>query len=60
MTTIGMWRRGLAAWMARATSSLPVPLSPKISTVVSVAATISISSSTRRIAGLLPISLVSG
>ena len=31
--------RGLAAWIARATSSLPVPLSPRISTVASVGAT---------------------
>ena len=31
--------RGLAAWMARASTSLPVPLSPRISTLASVAAT---------------------
>jgi hypothetical protein len=33
-------RRGLASWIARATSSLPVPVSPVISTVVLVPATI--------------------
>ena len=33
-----------AAWIARATSSLPVPVSPAISTVLSVAATCAISS----------------
>jgi len=31
--------RALEAWMARATSSLPVPLSPTTSTVASVSAT---------------------
>ena len=46
--------------MARATTSLPVPLSPVISTVASVGATISISSVTFLIAGLLPISSVPG
>ena len=43
-------RRGCA----RATSSLPVPLSPRISTVTSVSATRSISSRTSRICSLVP------
>ncbi len=34
-------RRPLALWMARATSSFPVPVSPLISTVESVGATLS-------------------
>ena len=33
-------RRGLASWIARATSSLPVPVSPVMRTVVFVPATI--------------------
>jgi len=40
--------------MARAMISLPVPLSPRISTVASVAATCSTSSITLRIGGLSP------
>ena len=36
--TNGCPRRSLRAWIARATSSLPVPLSPVISTVVGVEA----------------------
>ena len=39
MATKGLLRRGLALWMARASSSLPVPLSPVISTRASVPAT---------------------
>jgi len=35
----GRSARGLAAWMARATSSLPVPLSPMMRMVASVTAT---------------------
>ena len=42
----GDWR-----WMARATSSLPVPLSPVMSTVAGVGAARSIISRTRRIGG---------
>ena len=34
--TNGPAARGLAAWIARATSSLPVPLSPRISTWLSL------------------------
>ena len=60
MVTMGMKRRGPAAWMARATTSLPVPLSPVMSTVASVGATISISSVTFFMAGLLPIISVPG
>ena len=40
--------RGLRRWMARASSSLPVPVSPWISTVASVGATVSICFSTWR------------
>ncbi len=38
MLTSGPFFRGLLSWMARATSSLPVPLSPSINTgrVVSI------------------------
>jgi len=37
LTATKAWpRRSLRAWIARATSSLPVPLSPVISTVVGV------------------------
>ena len=39
IATNGFSARGLLRWMARATSSLPVPLSPVISTVESVGAT---------------------
>ncbi len=39
LTTNGLARRGLALCMARASSSLPVPLSPTISTRASVPAT---------------------
>ena len=41
-------------WIARATSSLPTPLSPRISTVTSLSATCSMMSATCRIAGLSP------
>ena len=44
----------LVEWMARAISSLPVPVSPLISTVASVAATRPIWSSTASSAGLRP------
>jgi hypothetical protein len=49
-------RRRLRSWIARATSSLPVPLSPVISTEASVSATRSTRSNTSRIAALSPIS----
>ena len=47
-------RRSLAAWMARATSSFPVPVSPSIRTVVGDGATRATSASTSRIAALSP------
>jgi len=56
----GMCARGEAAWMARASSSLPVPLSPVISTVAWLCATRSTFSSTGRIAADSPISRISG
>ena len=40
--TRGRSRRGLRLWIARATSSFPVPVSPEMSTVESVGATCSI------------------
>ncbi len=45
--TKGPSRRAPASWMARATSSLPVPDSPDTSTVASVPATLRTCSSTR-------------
>ena len=51
--TNGAARRGEASCTARATSSLPVPVSPKISTVLMVSATWLISSKTSCIRGLL-------
>ena len=42
MGTNGLLRRGLRSWMVRATNSLPVPLSPVISTVAVLGATCSI------------------
>ena len=50
--TNGLSRRGLARWMARASNSLPVPLSPVISTLVSVRATRRACSRRDSIAGL--------
>src|SRR5207237_1309501 len=47
-------RRWLRSWMARASSSLPVPVSPRSRTVESVGATISTCWSVRRSAGLSP------
>ncbi len=43
------------AWIRRATTSLPLPLSPVISTVEGVAASLSIRSRISRIGGLSPI-----
>ena len=43
--------RGLWAWIDRAATSLPVPLSPSSSTVAAVRATFSIASTTGRITG---------
>ena len=53
--TSGRFLRLLQSWMARAMSSLPVPVSPKIRTVESRGATRSAFSSTSRNAALLPI-----
>ena len=49
-------RRGLSWWIARATSSLPVPVSPRMSTVLSVGATCWIAARTAFIARLSPVS----
>ncbi len=51
---IGASRRLLWSCTARATSSLPVPDSPRMSTVASVAATLRTRSKTSRIGGQLP------
>jgi hypothetical protein len=48
--------RGDRAWIARATTSLPVPLSPLINMVASVLATRSISARSRTVWGCSPIS----
>src|SRR5690242_15202885 len=53
--TKGRLRRGLRSWMARAATSLPVPDSPRISTVESCAATWRMSALTSRIAVELPV-----
>ncbi len=54
MATNGPGRmRAEAWWMARAISSLPVPVSPSISTVVVVVATLLISSKMACICGFL-------
>ena len=52
--TKGPRARGLAWWMALATSSLPVPLSPLSITVESVRATFEMKVSTRPMASLVP------
>jgi len=52
--TRGRERRALRLCTARATSSLPVPVSPTISTVVSVGATRSIMRTTTLSAALAP------
>jgi hypothetical protein len=54
-STKGAAARWLCAWIARATSSLPVPFSPKISTRPLLGAACAISARSRRIAGLSPI-----
>ena len=54
--TKGPARRGERAWIACATTSLPVPLSPVSSTVVSLCSRFSISRKTRSIAGERPMS----
>ena len=52
--TITRLPRELSRWMVWAMSSLPVPVSPEISTEESVGATCSAWLSTFRMAGLLP------
>ena len=52
--TNGAFARGLFSWMACATSSLPVPLSPVMRTLARLGATCSMTSNTCCIAGLLP------
>ena len=52
--TSGIARCALWSWMARATSSLPVPVSPVISTVLRARATRSMAERTSRVARLLP------
>ena len=52
--TKGLSRRGELAWIALAISSLPVPLSPWISTVERLGATWATRSKTRSMASLLP------
>ena len=54
--TNGAARRDDAAWTARATSSLPVPVSPSTSTVTSALATRSSTANTSRIARDAPTS----
>jgi len=50
----GCSARALSRWMALATSSFPVPDSPRINTGTSIGATLSIRSNRARIAGLSP------
>ncbi len=52
--TNGRWARRDCRWMLRATSSLPVPLSPCTSTGLSLTATRVMMASTSRISGLCP------
>ena len=60
MLTKGSSARGLQAWMARARRSLPVPVSPRISTGVRVSATWRARAARARTAGLrLPSSTAS-
>ena len=56
-TTNGRSWRSPPAWIARATISLPVPLSPLIRTLALLSATCEISSKTRCIEGPLPMML---
>jgi len=50
----GLYFRELLVWMALATSSLPVPVSPLMKTVALVSATVRIISKTFRMALLFP------
>ena len=56
--TNGRSRRGELKWIARATSSLPVPDSPVIRIVLVVPATVSISRKTAAITSLRPMMLL--
>ena len=58
MVMKGRSRRGLRAWMARANSSLPLPLSPRSSTVDWVWATWRTFSASCRSSRLLPMMTV--
>ena len=58
--TNGAFLRGPSAWMSRATSSFPVPVSPNTSTGVDVAATRRTSSFTARIPLLRPMRVPPG
>ena len=53
-TTNGPRLRRLASWIARATTSLPVPVSPSMSTLSSVPAIFSSVENTRRMFGDAP------
>ena len=55
MATNGPSARAPSRWMARATSSLPVPLSPRTSTAASVAASLRTAEKTCCMASLVPI-----
>ena len=52
ITTRGLPERGLASWMYWATTSLPVPDSPEISTAESTTATVAAVDRAARMAGL--------
>src|SRR5579864_265724 len=52
--TMGIWRCALWAWMARATSSLPVPVSPVMRTVLRDCATVAALRTMSSIARLRP------
>ena len=54
--TKGWARRGDSSWMARATSSLPVPFSPRIRMGTSAGAARSTSARSAAIAGVSPMS----
>src|SRR5687768_1203488 len=54
ISTKALLRRGLMSWIARAASSLPVPVAPVISTEASVGATRSITENSFLITGDWP------
>src|SRR5262245_41761582 len=57
IATNGRLRRGLASWIARAATSLPVPDSPRMRTLESWAAIGRINAPLSRIAGELPVGI---